>query len=32
MEEVYQDIFLIKEKGGWAAFKPTQNIYILTGK
>jgi len=31
MEEVYQNIFLIKEKGGWGAFKPTQNIYILAG-
>lgn len=31
MEEVLTDIFLIKEKGAWGAFKPTQNIYILAG-
>lgn len=29
MEEVLTDIFLIKEKGAWGAFKPTQNIYIV---
>ncbi len=28
MEEVLIDIFLIKEKGAWGAFKPTQNEIV----
>ena len=31
MQEVYPDIFLIKEKGTFGAIKPPENIYILAG-
>lgn len=31
MNEVYPDIFLIKEKGTFGAIKPPENIYVLAG-
>ncbi|MFX1501159.1 MAG: MBL fold metallo-hydrolase [Promethearchaeota archaeon] len=31
MNEVYPDIFLIKEKGNFGAIKPPENIFILAG-
>jgi len=31
MEEVFPDIFLIKQKGSFGQIKPTENIYILAG-
>ncbi|MFX1568377.1 MAG: MBL fold metallo-hydrolase [Promethearchaeota archaeon] len=31
MQEVYPDIFLIKEKGTFGVIKPPENIYILAG-
>ncbi|MHA1191113.1 MAG: MBL fold metallo-hydrolase [Promethearchaeota archaeon] len=32
MKEVYQGIFLIKEKGSFGNLKPTENIYIIAGE
>lgn len=32
MEEVYPEIFLIKEKGTIGAIKPPENIYVIGGK
>ena len=31
MEEVYTDIFLIKEKGKFGVIKPSENVYVLAG-
>ncbi|MFX1366231.1 MAG: MBL fold metallo-hydrolase [Promethearchaeota archaeon] len=31
MNEVYPDIFLIKEKGNFGVIKPPENIYVLAG-
>ncbi|MFX1479818.1 MAG: MBL fold metallo-hydrolase [Promethearchaeota archaeon] len=31
MQEVYPNIFLIKEKGAFRAIKPPENVYILAG-
>ena len=32
MKEVYPGIFLIREKGSFGNFKPTENIYIISGE
>lgn len=31
MEEVYPDIFLIRQQGGFGPFKPEVNVYVLAG-
>jgi len=32
MEEIYPDIFLIKERGSFGIVKPPENIYVIAGK
>ena len=31
MEEVYPDIFRIKERGSFGVVKPSENVYVLAG-